>query len=110
MSSSSWVCPKCVPWPGLVGASELLANGSCLASVAEPLKEPACELMLSTSELGLLDCMEGEASGEADGVAGEAAEAAEAGEVERRKLWAVSVSTLGKAPSRLACTQAYTSS
>jgi len=30
--------------------------------------------------------MEGEASGEAGGVAGEVAEAAEAGEVERRKL------------------------
>ena len=77
-----------MPWPGRLCDSELLANGSCLlASENEPLEVPACELMLLTPESGLLDCVEGEASGEAaGGVAGEAAEAAEAGEVERRKL------------------------
>lgn len=69
--------------------------------------------MLLTPESRSLDVVEGEASGKAGGVAREAREAdeaCEAGEVERRKLWAVSVSTLGKAPSRLACTEVYTSS
>ena len=76
-----------MPWPGLVFGSELLASSSrLLASETEPLREPAGMLLLSTSESGLLHCKEGEAPGEAGGVAGEAAEACEAGEVERRKL------------------------
>jgi len=99
-----------VPWPGRACTSELLVSGSCLAPVAELLSAPACELVLWASVSRLLDCVKGEVSGKGGGVPGEAKEACEAAEVERRRLWAVSVSTLGKAPSRLACTEAYTSS
>ena len=78
------------PWPDPRGSPELLGN------ISDPNSAVNVEVLLSVSESSLLDGKDGEVAAEAD-------EACAAAEVERRKVRAVSVSTLGRALSKLAC-------
>ena len=80
----------CVPRPRPTDGPE------ALGIIPEPKSAVNVEVLLSVSESTLLNGKDGEVAAEAD-------EACAAGEVERRKVRAVSVSTLGRALSKLAC-------